>query len=129
MLDTTSGETLLTLAGYESASRSLDWSPDGATILTGHEDGTARLWDAHSGMERATLTGHTGVVLDGVFSPDGSLISPGKNRLTVEITPIETDRDKARGEPIAKTVWPTCRDSEFPRAATTILPSLARSHF
>ena len=47
--DTTTGETLLTLAGQNIAIRSVGWSLDGATILTGHEDGAIILWDARTG--------------------------------------------------------------------------------
>ena len=90
VFDSTSGERLLTLVGYDSASRSLDWSPDGAVILTGHEDGTARLWDTQSGVEHATLTGHTGMVFDAAFSPDGSRIATASEDGTVRLWDAET---------------------------------------
>ena len=47
------------------------FSPDGARILTGSTDTTARLWDAKTGAELFALKGHTGFVTSVAFSPDG----------------------------------------------------------
>jgi GTPase SAR1 family protein len=52
---------------------SVAWSPDGARVLSGGDDGTVRLWEASSGRELAVLEGHTGPVGSVGWSPEGSL--------------------------------------------------------
>jgi len=73
--DAGTGARLLTLTGHEGPVYSVDWSPDGATILTGGEDGSARIWDADTGVERLALSGHTDVEWHAVWSPDGDRIA------------------------------------------------------
>ena len=48
------------------------YSPDGSSVLTASGDGTARIWDAESGEELVTLSGHTDCVTSAVYSPDGA---------------------------------------------------------
>jgi WD40 repeat protein/DNA-binding SARP family transcriptional activator len=51
------------------------FSPDGKYVLTGHDDSTARLWDAQSGKElRVFIGGHTAGIAKLYFSPDGKYI-------------------------------------------------------
>ncbi|HZZ80718.1 MAG TPA: WD40 repeat domain-containing protein, partial [Gemmataceae bacterium] len=55
-------------------------SPDGNLIATGSEDYTIKLWNAKTGAEIATLTGHKSV-LALTFTPDSKrLISSGEER-------------------------------------------------
>jgi WD40 repeat protein len=49
------------------------FSPDGQRAVTGHFDGTARLWDLRSGESRP-LAGHEGPVIWVAFSPDGKQV-------------------------------------------------------
>ena len=51
------------------------FSPDGQRIVTGSNDHTAKVWDAASGKELATLKGHTNIVSSVTFSPDGQRIA------------------------------------------------------
>lgn len=56
---------------------SLAISPDGARIATGHTDGSARLWDAHTGQVLRSFQGQGDAVTSIAFSPDGKSILTG----------------------------------------------------
>jgi eukaryotic-like serine/threonine-protein kinase len=51
--------------------RSLAFSADGRSLVAGYEDQLVRIWEINSGMELATLEGHSGPVVRACFSPDG----------------------------------------------------------
>jgi hypothetical protein len=51
---------------------SVAFSPDGAHVLTGLDDRTARLWEAATGKELRAFKGHGGTVRSVGFSPDGT---------------------------------------------------------
>lgn len=66
------------LGGHGSSIQTAAFSPDGTRLVTGSQDGLARLWevkaipDARPGATLlATLRGHTDALADAVFSPDG----------------------------------------------------------
>jgi WD40 repeat protein len=61
--------------GHTGAITSCAFSPDATLLATSSDDGTARLWQAIEGTERAVLTGHAGGVWDCAFSPDGTLLA------------------------------------------------------
>ena len=42
-------------AGHFDALWGVAWSPDGTRLLSGSHDGTARVWDANSGIELLSL--------------------------------------------------------------------------
>jgi WD40 repeat protein len=75
---------LTTLTGHKGGVNSVGFSPDGARLVSGGQDGTLRFWDAASGAFLATLTEHNGPVNSVVFSPDGArLVSGGDDRTVV----------------------------------------------
>jgi WD40 repeat protein len=62
------------------------WSPDGTRIVTGGKsDNTARVWDAVTGAELFTFTGHKNRVIDAKWSPDGRTIATSSQHGTVKI--------------------------------------------
>ena len=55
------------------------FSPDGRTLASAGYDSIVRLWDAATGKQKATFTGHEQNVVQIAFSPDGKLIASGGN--------------------------------------------------
>ena len=57
---------------------SIAYSPDGNTIATVSQDGTAELWDGQTGTPKATITKHSRIELL-AYSPDGNTIATGES--------------------------------------------------
>jgi WD40 repeat protein len=64
---------------------SVVFSPDGALLASASNDGTARIWDAHSGELRQRLVRHTGRLWSVAFSPDGALLATAGDDLVVRL--------------------------------------------
>ena len=59
-------------------------------MASGGADTTIRLWDAHTGTEMQTLTGHTSNVTSVVFSPDGQKLASGGADTTIRLWDADT---------------------------------------
>lgn len=63
-----------TFSGHDNDVNTVRFSPDGQTVLTSSDDGTAGLWDVASGKRLQTYGPHKGKVYAAQFSPDGSRV-------------------------------------------------------
>ena len=83
--DADSGALLATLTGHKGWVTSVGFSPDGARLVSGGDDGLLRLWDAASGAPLATLMGHRRRVFSVGFSPDGTRLVSGSDDGTLRL--------------------------------------------
>jgi WD40 repeat protein len=58
---------------------SVAFSPDGSTIATGSWDETVKLWDAATGLERATFRWGIGRIYCLAYAPDGLRLAAGSD--------------------------------------------------
>jgi WD40 repeat protein len=72
--DAQTGDRVATLTGRGRIG-DLTYSPDGSTVATAHSDGTVRLWDPETGVERLVLRSDGRSVVHIVFGPDGSTLT------------------------------------------------------
>jgi WD40 repeat protein len=77
---------LLSSRAESDAVLHMAFSPDGQRAVTGHFDGTARIWDLRSGESRS-LAGHQGPVIWVAFSPDGKRVLTAGQDGTVRLWP------------------------------------------
>lgn len=77
--DVLSGACIKTFSGHTSGISSVEFSPDGASILTGSYDGTAKIWDVSTGICTHTFKKHTAGVGGAAYSPDGKQIITGSS--------------------------------------------------
>jgi WD40 repeat protein len=81
---------LAVFAGHDDSVYAAAFSPDGLGIVTGSNDGTARLWDARTGVELAVLRGHQGPVFAVAYSPDGRRVVTASADQTARIWDVAT---------------------------------------
>jgi WD40 repeat protein len=67
-----------------------DLMPTGASVATGHEDGTVRLWSFASGQEIKVYQGHTAPVKAIACAPDGHAIASGGMDKLVQVWRVTT---------------------------------------
>ena len=90
------GRELLTLKRHGASIRSVVFSPDGRRILTASFDGTAKVWDADSGLELLTLKNERAwVCWSAAFSPDGRQIVTGTEDNTAKVWEAATPEQVA----------------------------------
>jgi WD40 repeat protein/serine/threonine protein kinase len=68
---------IATLRGHAGQLWSITFSPDGTRIITGAQDGTARIWDARDGRQLVLLDGHAPGQVRAAWAPRGDLVVTG----------------------------------------------------
>ena len=89
------------------------FSPDGAVVLTGSADRTARLWDVASGEPLGPVLAHRHQVNAVAFAPDGESVLTGSTRRL----------SRASASTTVRIEWPTAM-LEPPLSLMTVAPAV-----
>ena len=102
--DVATGREIAVLRGHKDAVLFAEFSPDGGSVVTtsyndsamlSTVENAARVWDAATGKEIATLQGHDSVVISAAFSPDGKTIVTASFDKTARLWETATGREIA----------------------------------
>jgi WD40 repeat protein/energy-coupling factor transporter ATP-binding protein EcfA2 len=80
------------LEGHKDFVTSVNFSPDGKTLVSVSRDNTIKLWNVETGEEIRTLKGHDGVQSVN-FSPDGKTLVSGSWDNTIKLWNVETGEE------------------------------------
>ncbi len=75
IIEAESGRLVRSIALPSGGAGNVAWSPDGRTLATACDDRKIYLWDAATGIRRATLEGHPSSGLSATFHPAGTLLA------------------------------------------------------
>ncbi|MFN8348836.1 MAG: caspase family protein [Spirosomataceae bacterium] len=78
---------------HAASVRSVAFSPNGKSALSGSDDHTLKLWDLATRKEIKTLTGHSASVRSVAFSPDGKTALSGSDDHTLKLWDIVTGKE------------------------------------
>ena len=92
VLDLSSGDRLLNLAGHAGLAQSLAFSHDGARIASGSHNGIVTIWDAATGARLQTLEGEANGIKSIAFSPDGKHVGTGSADGTMTVWNLHEHR-------------------------------------
>jgi eukaryotic-like serine/threonine-protein kinase len=114
--DATTGEPVGRGLMHSDAVKSVAFSPDGKTVLTGCDDAMARLWDSGTGQHVGVPQPHAFPVLALAFSPDGKTVVSGGGRTK----PLGSDEGEVR-------LWDVATDKLLvgPLSLDTLIHSVA----
>ncbi|MCY4403874.1 MAG: WD40 repeat domain-containing protein [Candidatus Poribacteria bacterium] len=70
--------------------RSLTFSNDGKTVVSGSVDGKIRIWEIETGRQLSSFSAHDGLVLALSFSPNGKLLASGGSDTAVRLWELES---------------------------------------
>lgn len=84
---------LKTFRGHTAPLSAVACSPDGRRMVTGSEDGTAKVWEVASGREVFTLKSHSAPIRSVAFSPNGQWIATGSEDHTTKLWDAASGRE------------------------------------
>jgi WD40 repeat protein len=90
ILNAITGSQMAALSGHTNWVKSLSFSSDGTSLVSGSVDETLKLWDVQTGGVVKTFCGHTGWVLSVSISPDYTTIASGSRDGTIRLWDIQT---------------------------------------
>jgi WD40 repeat protein len=90
-----SGKVKISSVVHASFVRTIDFSPNGEWVVSGGDDGTARVWDLDSGNEVAHIS-HDGAVWAANFSPNGEWVASGSWDDTARVWEAKSGSEIAR---------------------------------
>ena len=93
----------VTIAGHAGTVAAVAFSPDGHLLASASHDSTIRLWQADTGLPKATLE-HGAQVWGLAFSPDGQLLASAGGTRAVLLWDVDTGQPKASLEGHARVV-------------------------
>jgi WD40 repeat protein len=92
----TRGRRALNLRGHTDTVNGIDFSPDGASLVTASDDETARIWNLRAGSLTAVLRGHDGVVRSARFTSGGTSVVTAGADGTIRTWAVSADPVRAR---------------------------------
>lgn len=85
------GRKIRTFKRHKGSVRSVAFSPDGKTVLSGSKDGSLKLWDISKGGRVIRIyNGHKGSVNSVAFSNDGKYVLSGSDDETVRLWDMQS---------------------------------------
>jgi WD40 repeat protein len=90
LLNGITGSQVAVLSGHTNWVRSLTFLLEGASIVSGSDDNTLKLWDVQTGGVVRTFCGHTGLVWSVSISPSHTTIASGSEDKTIRLWDIQT---------------------------------------
>ena len=91
ILDGITGTQTAILSGHTDWVRSLTFSQDGTSLVSGSNDRTIKLWDVQTGGVVKTFHGHTDSVWSVSISADCTMIASGSDDRTTRLWVIQTE--------------------------------------
>lgn len=92
----TQGFAIQFYEGHTAGVRAIDVTNDGSRLVTGGNDNTIRIWQAHTGEQLELLTSHEDSVIAVSFTPDNRHVVSGSLDGTVRVFNAESGREILR---------------------------------